>query len=80
MPDDIERRVIRLIDNRHNRPRIEVKTTTDLVHDLGFDAQDCGTLIRDLEAEFNIEIGDGEVTGIAKVQDIIDVITSQRGP
>lgn len=52
----------------------EIKTTDNLLSDLGLDSLDAVEVIMEIEKEFNISIADDVWSKIHTVQDIIDEV------
>lgn len=74
----IARRVIRLIDDRYNRQRVEVLPETTLRSDLRMDSFDRVALQFDLEDEFGIDVGDGEFGDIDSVSEVAVLVENKR--
>lgn len=77
---EIASRVLRLIDDRHNRQRIAVGSGTKLRSDLRMGSIDLTDLWLDLENEFGVEITEGEFEVIDSVGETIELIGMKKGP
>lgn len=78
MASELEGRVIRLIDTRYNRERINVLPTSTLRSKLRMTEKDLCSLLFDLEDEFDIAISDDEMEPLDRVSEVVDLIETKK--
>lgn len=74
----LEQRVIAVVADQLGVPEADVKTSHNLVDDLGADSLDSVELVMAIEQEFEIDIPDEIAEKLLTVQEIIDKVKAEK--
>jgi len=75
-PEQIEKEVYALVEDRLGVRRSEISPEKDLVNDLGADSLDSVELIMAIEQQFDITIPDGDTENIKTIGDILKYLNN----
>jgi len=75
-PEQIEKEVYALVEDRLGVRRSEISPEKDLVNDLGADSLDSVELIMAIEQQFDIEIPDSDTENIRTIGDILGYLNN----
>jgi acyl carrier protein len=75
-PEQIEKEVYALVEDRLGVRRSEISPEKDLVNDLGADSLDSVELIMAIEQQFDIEIPDSDTKNIKTIGDILKYLNN----
>ena len=75
-PEQIEKEVFALVEDRLGVRRSEISPEKDLVNDLGADSLDSVELIMALEQQFDITIPDSATESIKTIGDILKYLNN----
>ncbi len=75
-PEQIEKEVYALVEDRLGVRRSEISPEKDLVNDLGADSLDSVELIMAIEQQFDIEIPDSDTENIKTIGDILKYLNN----
>lgn len=76
---DIAKRVKRIVIEHLDLDVEDVADTADFVDDLGADSLDVVELSIEIETEFDVDLTDDEIDGIATVRDAIAAVEAHVG-
>ncbi|MFO7735501.1 MAG: acyl carrier protein [bacterium] len=71
---EIYEKIVELASDKLSVDKEQIKEETSFTEDLNADSLDVVDFVMELEGEFDIEIPDDEVEGIATVKDAVDYI------
>lgn len=74
---EIYEKIIELASDKLSVDKEQIKEETSFTEDLNADSLDVVDFVMELEGEFDIEIPDDEVEGIATVKDAVDYIENK---
>ena len=75
-PEQIEKEVYALVEDRLGVRRSEISPEKDLVNDFGADSLDSVELIMAIEQQFDIEIPDSDTENIKTIGDILKYLNN----
>ena len=75
-PEQIEKEVYALVEDRLGVRRSEISPEKDLVNDLGADSLDSVELIMAIEQQFDIEIPESDTENIKTIGDILKYLNN----
>ncbi|MBP5540524.1 MAG: acyl carrier protein [Bacteroidales bacterium] len=75
-PEQIEKEVFALVEDRLGVRRNEISPEKDLVNDLGADSLDSVELIMAIEQQFDITIPDSDTENIKTIGDILKYLNN----
>ena len=75
-PEQIEKEVYALVEDRLGVRRSEISPEKDLVNDLGADSLDSVELIMAIEQQFDITIPDSDTENIKTIGDILKYLNN----
>ena len=75
-PEQIEKEVFALVEDRLGVRRSEIAPEKDLVNDLGADSLDSVELIMAIEQQFDITIPDSDTENIKTIGDILKYLNN----
>ena len=71
-------KVIELMAEQLNVPAEKISVEKEIVKDLGADSLDVVEMLMNLEEEFSVTVPDEEAVNIKTVQDVVDLIESNK--